>query len=133
LTGSILAIMMGVLLVMTEQTSRLFNGTAAKIEQFQDSRVAFDTLSRRLAGATLNTYLNFQYNGSAENDDNRRPRVPIGFERQSELRFLSGPMSGFASEHPNPDYYRPTHGVFFQAPTGIVSDVAKYGAATDLL
>jgi uncharacterized protein (TIGR02599 family) len=133
LTGSILAVMMGVLLVMTEQTSRLFHGTAAKIEQFQDSRVAFEAMSRRLAGATLNSFLDFQYEISSQGGNGSASRTPTGYTRSSELRFRSGPMAGFSNGQENPAYFRPTHGVFFQAPSGIVADTARLGSASDLL
>jgi uncharacterized protein (TIGR02599 family) len=133
LTGSILAIIMGVLLAMTDSTARLFRGNAAKMEQFQDSRVAFEALSRRLSGATLNTYLDFQYQLSTNGNNGAQSRTPTGYERGSELRFRSGPMARFSTGQPNPDHFRPTHGVFFQAPGGVVDDVEKLGAANDLL
>src|SRR5262245_24019433 len=107
LTGSILAIVMGVLLVMTDQTTRLFSGTAAKIEQFQDSRVAFEAMTRRMAGATLDTYLGLQYQTESRGDADVTSRTPTGYERGSQLRFRSGPMSHFSEGASNPAYFRP--------------------------
>jgi uncharacterized protein (TIGR02599 family) len=78
------------------------------VEQFQDARVAFEAMTRRLAQASLNTYWDY---------DN--PTQPTRYVRAAELRFRSGPMKtltgGTGLGGP-----QPSHGVFFQAPLGLV-------------
>lgn len=107
-----LTILMGVvalLLQSTSQASRVMEDTSGKVEQFRESRIAFETLTRRLADATLNTYWDYSYRVDKGN------KIPTAYTRQSELRFRSGRMSKL---DPSGNIPRPTHGVFFQTPAG---------------
>lgn len=110
---AVLAVVAGVLLTATNQASRLFQRTSGKIEQFGEARRAFESVSRRLADATLNTYWDYSYTTVGTN------KVPSAYVRQSELRFRSGSMERLI---PGSAVHRPTHGVFFQAPLGFVED-----------
>ena len=60
--SGIVVVIMGVLLAMTDQTQRLVKSTSSKVEQFQDARVGFEALTRRLSQATLNSFWDYQYN-----------------------------------------------------------------------
>jgi uncharacterized protein (TIGR02599 family) len=102
----ILAIMIAFLLLMVSQTQKTWKGTAGKIEQFRAARDAFDTMTRRISQATLNTYLDYN-----------NPANPSAYIRQSELRFLSGPTDLIL---PTLTIISntPTMGIFFQAPNG---------------
>ena len=102
----ILAIMIAFLLLMVSQTQKTWKGTAGKIEQFRAARDAFDTMTRRISQATLNTYLDYN-----------NPTNPTAYIRQSELRFLSGPTDLIL---PTLTIISntPTMGIFFQAPNG---------------
>jgi uncharacterized protein (TIGR02599 family) len=102
--AAILSLLVALLLNMVTQTSKTWKATSGKIEQFRGARDAFDSVTRRVSQATLNSYLDY---------DN--PANPTSYVRKSELRFLSGPatnvlgmlasnMTGMA--------------VFFQAPNG---------------
>lgn len=104
-----------ILISTTGQAGQIFKRTAGKIEQFGEARRAYENVTRRLAEATLNTYWDYAYKTVGTS------RVPSGYVRQSELRFRSGPMQTLI---PSGDIYRPTHGVFFQAPAGLVEDQA---------
>jgi len=108
---AILAMIVGLLLTMVSQTSKTWKSTASKIEQFRDARVAFDTISRRLGQATLNSY--YDYNN---------PIAPTNYVRQSELRFQSGPVEkiipGLASN-------MNSMAVFFQAPAGFATNASN--------
>ncbi len=85
-----------------------FSRTAGRIEQFGNARTAFESIERRLSQATLNTYWNY--------DD---PITPTAYQRQSELRFVSGPATSILSGVSQVN--DPTgHAVFFQAPLGLV-------------
>ena len=99
---------MVVLLGMTDQTQRLVRSTSAKVEQFQDARVAFEAMTRRLSQATLNTFWDY---------DN--PTQPTRYIRAAELRFRSGPMKNLTGGA-GLGGLQPGHGVFFQAPIGLV-------------
>ena len=74
-SAGIVVVLMVVLLGMTDQTQRLVRSTSAKVEQFQEARVAFEAMTRRLAQATLNTYWDY---------DN--PTKPTKYIRSAELR-----------------------------------------------
>ncbi len=108
----ILAIMVSFLLIMVNQTQKTWKGTTGKVEQFRAARDAFDTMTRRISQATLGTYLDY--------DD---PNNPTAYIRQSELRFLSGPMSGV--NLPYLPFYTPTMGIFFQAPNGFATNASN--------
>jgi hypothetical protein len=104
--AAVLLLIVVLLLNMVTQTSKTWKATTGKIEQFRDARDAFDTMTRRLGQATLNTYLDY---------DN--PTNPTAYGRQSQLRFLSGPIATILPSVSLPTT-NPTMAVFFQAPTG---------------
>ena len=116
---AVLVLLMLVLVGMTSQTSQTWRTTTAKIEQFQQARDGFEAMTRRLSQATMNPYweVHFDVNG-----------VPDRYVRQAELRFISGSMQSLAT-----DTWRPTHGIFFQAPLGIVEDRIAHGLLSSLL
>ena len=119
---SVLALIMLVLVSMTNQISQTWRSTTGKIEQFQGARDGFESMTRKISQATLNTYWDL-YNVKVGGRDS-----PRDFLRQSQLRFVSGPMAKLA-----PDPTRPTHGIFFQAPLGFVDDVEDLGRLDNLL
>ncbi len=112
---AVLLLIMAMVLSVTTQAGNLWRSTTAKIEEFRSARDAFEAMTRRMSQATLNTYWDY---------DN--PSTPTRYIRQSDLRFISGPMATIA---PGPASGRvwPTHGVFFQAPLGFSQDATTYG------
>jgi len=112
---AVLLLIAALLLSATSQSSRVLQNTSSKIEEFREARNAFETVTRRLSEATLNTYWDYTYK------EQSGKKVPTAYARQSELRFRSGRMQGLVD---SPGAYRPTHGVFFQAPAGEVDDDA---------
>ena len=115
---AIFILLMLILVSITSATQKTWSYTAGKVEQFREAREAFESLTRRLSQATLNTYWDY--------DD---PLKPSKYLRQSELRFICGPgLAGTDSSSPQ----RPTHSIFFQAPLGFVSDTA-YRSLENLL
>jgi uncharacterized protein (TIGR02599 family) len=110
-----------ILAVTTNQTSDVWRRSAAKVEQFQSARRGFESMTRRLSQATLNTYWDYEYEiiGSGQNRVLDVSKPPLGYARQSELRFRSGAMETLA---PKEGVLRPAHGVFFQAPLGLTED-----------
>ncbi len=109
----ILSLVTLVLVSMVNQTGSLWHRTSSKIEEFREARTGFESLTRCLSQATLNTYWDY-------ND----PNVPTKYMRQSELRFISGPglLTGVNSPTPYP-----TQSLFFFAPLGFV----RPASATD--
>lgn len=106
---AILTVLLLTLVAITDSTRRTWTYTTGKIEQFREAREAFESISRRVSQATLNTYLDY---------DN--PAAPTKYIRQSELRFISGPGLVTGASHP-------THSIFFQAPLGYVEDPTYVG------
>ncbi len=129
LVSPALALIVAIMAGITHQTSQTWRYTVAKTEQFQRARDGFESMTRRLSQATLNTYWDYDFPklGNGQPD---RSQPPVAYVRQSELRFRSGLMSKLA---PDGGEYRPTHGVFFQAPMGLVEDAQKFGDLNDLL
>lgn len=130
--ASVIIIVLATLLSMTDQTQRLMRGTSSKVEQFQEARIAFESMTRRISQATLNTYWDYQYQTVSQTVGGKttQMRVPVRYERGSELRFRSGRM---AELNRQPERFQPTHGLFFQAPNGAVADVEQNGAMDHLL
>ena len=131
LVSTALIVVLTVILVsITNQTNNVWRYTSGKMEQFRESRNAFDTVTTRLSQATLNTY--WDYNDR---------KAPTSYERRSELRFISGnkSLSG-GKEELLGDYggaRRVSHSVFFHAPLGFVEHAdgrkSKYNGLSNLL
>ncbi len=116
----ILSLLCVILASMTQMIAKTWTSTTAKIEQFNNAREGFESMTRRLSQAVLNTYWDYDRDANGN---------PIRYIRESELRFVSGPgLAGSAATTPP----RPTHSVFFQAPLGY-SEVASYGNLGNLL
>lgn len=118
---TILVLMMVILLQMTGQTANTWRYGAAKAEQFQEARKAFETMTRRVSEATLNTYWDYYISPDDRKkytDPTQAP--PASYVRASELRFRVVNMQG--SQYSAPNVYRPGQGIFFQAPIGMVDD-----------
>jgi uncharacterized protein (TIGR02599 family) len=131
----ILVVLMTVLISMTNQTQRLVKSTSSKVEQFQTARVAFESMTRKLAQATLNTFWDYDYYNPTTGAIDQ---IPYRYTRNSDLRFRTGPMSGAGGLNPaglgQPSLAYPAGnpqvgvGVMFHAPFGLVSDQLIYGA-----
>jgi uncharacterized protein (TIGR02599 family) len=120
---AISVVLMLILVSITSATQRMWSYTTGKVEQFREAREAFESVTRRISQATLNTYWDYHYPTTSST-------VPDSYIRQSELRFISGPgLAGSASSTPP----RPGHSIFFQAPLGFVSNPASYPGLNNLL
>jgi uncharacterized protein (TIGR02599 family) len=115
--ATILVVMVGFMIVVMDQTTRIWSGSSAKVEQFREARSAFERVSTRLSQATLNTYWAY--------DDDKKP---TRYLRQSELRFIAGSAPGLlGSTGPGDTSARVAHTVFFNAPLGITANVNYTG------
>jgi uncharacterized protein (TIGR02599 family) len=115
---AVLAVLMVLVLNITGATARIWQGTKAKMNSFEQARSAFDRITTTLSQADLGIYWGYDNTES-----------PTRYQRNSELQFLSGNMSTFG--HDAAVY--PTHGLFFQAPTGKVADKDEFGNLPTLL
>lgn len=116
----ILSLLVLVLIQITGSTTKTWRYTTGKIEEFREAREAFETMTTRIAQATLNTYWDYDYDSTGN---------PFRYVRRSELRFLSGP-TGLAKNSVlanGATGTRVTDGIFFHAPLGLVDDTKKTG------
>lgn len=122
---AILVLLLLMMVSMTDATRRTWSFTSTKVEEFRDAREAFESMTRKLSQATLNTFWDY---------DN--PNAPTKYLRQSELRFWSGQgailLAGAKDENGN-TLQTATHAIFFQAPLGYVDNTTNYGNLTNLL
>ena len=89
--------------------------SSARTEQFRSARQALETISGRLSQATLNPYWVVQTNSSG---------VPVRYERQSDLRFLTGNAVSTIGSAVGSGTIVPGSAVFFQAPTGYFTNTS---------
>jgi len=116
---SVLVLILFVLLSIINSTQRIWKQTSTLIDAFRAARVGFESMTRRISQATLNTYWDY--------DSATAPKLYV---RRSELRFISGNLPDVATALASSC---PTHAIFFQAPLGFVSDTATYGGMENLL
>lgn len=118
---ALLSVLMLVLVSITNATQQTWSYTTSRVEQFREARSAFESMTRRISQATLNTY--WDYDNEA---------APTKYLRQSELRFISGNAEQLTNGAPG-STARPTHAIFFQAPLGFVDPDQNSGASRDLM
>lgn len=111
LSVTVLSLIMTLLVNTLAVTQRVYTGAQSRVEQFREARVAFESITRRLSQATLNTYWDY-------ND----PNAPTRYVRQSELHFICGPAAALLTQSGLDT--KLGHAVFFQAPMGVADDSA---------
>ena len=118
---ALLIIIVGMVAQITNQTSKVWQSSAARIQTFQEARAGFESMTRKLSQATLNVY--FEYY-----DASKTPRaltsaanlpafIPSTYDRYSELHFISGQAATLLANSPTAITTQ-TQAVFFQAPLG---------------
>ncbi len=78
--GVVFLLILGLTLLLTSNLTRVTSRSTASLAAFQEARTAFETMSRILAQAVLNTY--WDYDNAAH---------PEHYLRASELHFVLGP------------------------------------------
>lgn len=127
---AVVTILMLVFATLTDRTASVWRTTRGKVSQFQQARDAFETITRNLSQATLNTYLDYyDKNGARRDAANTATFEPFRYGRYSELRFRSGQASALLQQ---PAVQTPGHAVFFYAPLG-ESGVAANSSLNHLL
>jgi len=115
---AVLSLIVVLLLSVITNTSNILIASSAKVDAFQGARMAFDTLTRKLSQATLNTYIGY--------DDNSNPTCYL---RQSELKFTIG----LAGSDGFPGTAGAGQSFFFIAPASYTLDFPNYGGMESLL
>ena len=127
---ALLVIILGIVIRMTELTSRIWQSSTARIQMFQEARAGFESMTRKLSQATLNTYYDYYgtYPGMPTTTGTLIARcqvtgtaalanfVPVTYDRYSELHFVSGQAATLLGTVLSGSTQ--TQAVFFQAPLG---------------
>ncbi len=122
---ALLAILMLVTATIVNHTRGVWQQTTGKIAAFRESRAGFESLTRRLSQASLNTYFDYV------DGNNKTPKeveetggvfTPDQYLRQSELHLVTGQASNLVPA--SAGKIHPGHGTFFQAPLGFSSTPA---------
>ena len=116
---SIMVLLLLMIFSMVEQTQSTWKRATAEANQFREARLAFESITRHLRQATLNTYWDYEFEGNR----------PTEYVKQSELHFIMGPAVELTRQ---PETLFPGHAVFFQAPFGYVLE-SDYRQFTELL
>jgi uncharacterized protein (TIGR02599 family) len=114
-SAAVITLLMLMLVQMSKSTADTWKNGLSRAEEFRESRRAFEMVTRRLSTATLNTYWDYEYEKGVD-PANPKDKPPIGYQRQSELRFRVLPMTGRASQ----TGFHPGFGVFFQSESASV-------------
>ena len=119
LAMTVLVLLMGLIMQVVGFTQKVTTLISGKLQSFQEARIGFERLARKLPQATLNTYWDY------DNQTN-----PTKYQRNSELQFLCGPtgnalFSGILDSQKNP-----SHALFFEAPIGFFKSSNYSGLET---
>lgn len=120
---TLFSVVMGLLFSVLQNSQKAWGHASSQLEQFEEARGAFETISRRLTDAVLNPYWGYEF------PDGDTSKTPIGFSRQSELHFVCGPASGGASPVIDSDF-PPSHAIFFHGPFGVNNQTNWVGFTT---
>lgn len=121
-----------VLMLLTTQVvgvvQRNWVRTNARVSQFREARMAFDTITRNLTQATLNTYWENSFDFLRTDSLGQQVTRARSNRRQSELQFVCGPTARLLTGVGSSQFNYPGHAVFFQAPLGVTRLVASTGS-----
>lgn len=111
--SAIVLLLMVIVVSMTNTTASLWKASSNKLESFQKSRAAFETMSRTLSQATLNSCYDYFDSQGRPSTNPAWSGIPYRYGRQSELHFIVGKSLL---------HDQISHAVFFQAMLGDVTD-----------
>ena len=123
----VLAIMLMLIAQIIGVTQRSWRAASSRLSQFREARIAFDTITRNLRQATLNSYRDFYYTATKSNvpATNSPGESPDSYRRISELAFVSGQAKDLVSGGGVEKASLSGHAVFFQAPLGVTDPTDK--------
>jgi len=127
----ILVLIVGIIFGITQTTSNMWKNTTGKVEVFRSARAAFETMTRTISQATLNTYYDYidssgNFRGSGMTTSGTTSAinttfVPSSYARQSDLHFICGQgatLLGATFSSGSATYTPVSQAIFFQAPLG---------------
>lgn len=112
----ILAMIMLIITQVIGQAQRSWQSASSRVTQFREARIAFDTITRNLRQATINSYRNFVYANNTQVPNDIK-EAPVGYKRYAELGFRTDNAAVLVSGGGS-SASLPGHGVVFQAPLG---------------
>ena len=128
---AVLALFVVLLTTITDSSFRLWRNTQSSIVSFDAARTAYDTLTRRLSKATLNTYLDYYEVTSGiwkrRNPSNAAGFIPNRYGRASDLHFVVDDAAALLGGN------QQGKGVFFFAPLGFSNGNATLSDLPNLL
>jgi uncharacterized protein (TIGR02599 family) len=114
----ILSVILLVAVQVLNQTQRTWKRGVARVEQFREARMAFESITQNLTQAILNTYQAYQYNtGDTPTVPQSKTELPMKYMRQSELQFVTGQAATLLPG--DQASMLATHAMFFQARLGL--------------
>jgi len=127
LSITILAVLMLIVTNVISVVQKTWVRSNSKVSEFREGRMAFDTIARNLAQATLNVYWqSVEPIGKAtvtfQTLADKSGALADAYVRRSELQFVCGKTPGLIGFGSPAEY--PGHGVFFQAPLGVTNLVS---------
>lgn len=122
-----LVILMLVVTQVVSMVQRSWVRENSRVSQFREARIAFDTLSRNLSQATLNTYWENEFDPLGSDSAGQSRTKAKSYVRRSELQFICGPSSQVMAGAAGKASSYPGHAVFFQAPLGVTRLIAATG------
>lgn len=111
----ILAMMMLIITTVISQAQRSWKNASSKVSQFREARRAFDTITRNLRQATIDTHREFAWGNKNYSKDPMA--APDGLTRNATLGIKFGPASQIVSGGSSAAEL-PGYAVVFQAPLG---------------
>lgn len=115
---TVLSIIMLMSARFISQVQTTWSASSARLEQFREARMAFETIVQSLRQATLNTYLTYEYNtGDNPTVPTTKSQAPKKYIRHSELQFINDTAADLLGAT-TPEFAK-NHAVFFQAPMGL--------------
>jgi uncharacterized protein (TIGR02599 family) len=121
IASTILSLITALTLQMVSGTTEIWQRTRSRIDTFQESRAAFESMTRKVSQAALNQHWDYVDAAGKPRDPALSGFVPKQYVRQSDLHFISGQANELLQDVPGSNgkaLESPTHGVFFQAPLG---------------
>lgn len=125
---AILAMLMVLVAMMFDSTSKLWKSAGAKVSTFQSARAAMETISRQLGQATLNSFTDYARDAAGNIiNPNSASGNQTAHVRQSNLHLLSGPPEEFGYPEMTSALQCHSHAAFFQAPLGFSDNATLTG------
>ncbi len=113
---AVLGVITVIMVSMVSTVQKIAKQTTSRVEQFRESRRAFDRIGQRLSQATLNAYYDYvDSSGNPRTTNNAATFNPSRYARISELRYLQTNASAFDALRGGD---MKGQAVFFQAPIG---------------